>query len=617
MNPRAKAYIALVIVAGLAIAGTALIHPYFSNPVLFATYLVAAVITSGMKISIPGIQGTLSVNFIFLLLAIVQLSLVEALITAASAVALQYLWASRERTDLVKLLFNVSTILCSIRLAELVNSVILTTSPNCVVPLRLTLVATAYFVTNTSAVAIVIGLTENKNVVKIWRDCYFWSFPYYLLGASLVAGMYALGTTLDWQTCLVIMPVVYAVYRSYRLYLGRLEAERHEAEVKSQFLANMSHELRTPMNGVIGTTTLLLGTPLNEEQKEYVTILRGASEALLAIINEILDFSKIEAGQAHLRLEAVDLRALLASVTYLLGPEARNKNLALVLDVDPSLCSHVKADPGRVRQILINLIGNAIKFTAAGQVTIRVSRTPAGMLGFDVIDTGIGISEADLKPLFQPFTQVDNSDRRSFGGTGLGLSISKRLVELLGGTIQVKSTPGIGSTFSFTIPLEPVNVPAAEVVKVATATPFPQAVLRSDRPVLLVEDNKLNQKVASRLLEKLGYTVEISENGREALDRFTPGSYLAVLMDCQMPVMDGYEATRQIRLLETDGHTPIIAVTARAQEEDKANCLEAGMDDYMSKPIDIAKLADALQRWTAADASMPVALNRGAVAGSD
>jgi CheY-like chemotaxis protein len=315
---------------------------------------------------------------------------------------------------------------------------------------------------------------------------------------------------------------------------------------------------------------------------------------LLEIINEILDFSKIEAGRVDVRNEPVNIRTMLNGVADLLRVDVQNQGLALNIDVAPDLPSHIGTDPGRLRQVLLNLAGNAVKFTRQGSVTITVTQPAENMVSFDVTDTGIGISPDDAARLFQPFTQVDSSDSRKFGGTGLGLSISKRLVELLGGTIGVQSTPDVGSTFRFSIPFRPVpETESTETVAVLPDVATIHGPSRS-RPVLLVEDNKVNQKVASRLLEKLGLEVETAWNGQEALDKFEPGKYAAVLMDCQMPVMDGFEATRQIRQREGASRTPVIAVTARALPEDRELCRQADMDGYVSKPIDFAVLTDTL-----------------------
>lgn len=431
-------------------------------------------------------------------------------------------------------------------------------------------------------------------------------------------GFYALFSIQD------VTDVTYQIQQYRNLRDAALEAVR----IKSQFLANMSHEIRTPMNGVLGMAELILKTNLAPQQHEFARIIYNSANHLLTIINDILDFSKLEAGEMHLQNQDFALNDCLQTVIDVLSSQAEIKGVKLTAAIDRQVPQQLQGDPVRLRQVLLNLVGNAIKFTDAGEVVVQINSLRQERVGiedkdnnldsqflvrllFSVRDTGIGISLEGQKKLFQSFTQVDASTTREYGGTGLGLAICKQLVEMMGGEIGVESEPGKGSTFWFTAEF----IQLVALVGEAEATEAAQAAQKekllitrhsavaTDKKlkILVAEDNLVNQQVIFNQLQILGHEADCAANGAQALEMLSKYPYDLVLMDCQMPVIDGYSATQELRRSEgSENHTVVIALTANAMPADREQCLSAGMDDYISKPVSLDALQAVLQRWSGA-----------------
>ncbi|MCH8349810.1 MAG: response regulator [Chloroflexi bacterium] len=413
----------------------------------------------------------------------------------------------------------------------------------------------------------------------------------------------------------------------YSIERKRLEYETNAAreaalEAKrttSEFLANMSHEIRTPLNTMIGATSLLMDSPLTSTQQEWMDMVHSSGESLLTLINDILDLSRIEAGRLPIEPIPFNLESVVHEVQEIVAVKAEEKGLQLIVTYPSEVPRSLVGDPGRIRQVLTNLVSNAIKFTHEGRVVMKVESegpvTEEAHIRMSVEDTGIGIAQDKLEHIFEKFTQAHSESDHQYGGTGLGLAICNQLVELMGGTIEVTSRLGQGSVFRFRLTL-PVH--AEEPTPEISTEEISEVVARASRRivnarVLVVEDNVFNQKIATEMLRKLGCRVDMAGNGREAVDMVQTFPYDLVFMDCQMPEMDGYEATAEIRRTEETGaHIPIIAMTANAMQGDRERCLEAGMDDYVSKPVRMEYLTEVLSQYprTAAPVQEPPAIDK-------
>lgn len=399
-------------------------------------------------------------------------------------------------------------------------------------------------------------------------------------------------------------PERYIAIRSDITAQKKMELELRQAKdqalqavrTKAEFLASMGHEIRTPLNGLLGMVSLLEKTALTAEQKECADVIRTSGDALLSLVNDLLDFSKMESGKVDLEDIPFSIQKIVDDAQRITMSAAQRKGLAVHYVPGPGTPAGARGDPTRIRQIVLNLLSNAVKFTQQGSVTIKTAVIEnATRLRFEVMDTGIGLSENDRKKLFHPFSQVDGSIARRFGGTGLGLAICRKLVDRMGGDIGVESEPGRGSTFWFEVPYRQADPPKSESNSHKLEPPPPPPNML---PLLVVDDNETNRLVMCALLQKLGYKSETAANGQEALDRAARQAYSVILMDCQMPGMDGLQATSKLRSQEQGKtHTPIIGVTANVLDGDREKVIQGGMDDYLPKPVQLEDLSACLSRW--------------------
>jgi len=393
----------------------------------------------------------------------------------------------------------------------------------------------------------------------------------------------------------------HALQRGNRALVKAKEDAMRRAKARANFLASMSHEIRTPLNGVLGMLGLALESEQDSTKQHRLQIALSAGESLLGILNDILDISKVEAGKLNLENIPFDISSLIEECATLHTQQARNKGVELIAETDPSFPSQFLGDPTRIRQILNNLLSNAIKFTNSGNVRISAHYSE-GTLTIEVVDTGIGMSKEGLRRIFSPFSQADTQTTRLYGGTGLGLTLCRQLIERMQGEIKVNSKEQVGTRFTVTLPLPVYSSLATDNTgKLAETTELPKTVIKPQRPlrILLVEDNEVNQMVASMLLKKMGHQSDTAENGLLAIEALKQQHYDLVLMDCQMPVMDGYETTRKIRENPEWHDLPVIAVTANVMQGDRDDCFACGMNDYITKPYNRDQLSAAITRWTA------------------